>query len=83
MAQSQRSRGGSQLATTRSRRQLSGVWQAGQLRNGRWNVPRLLACLCAGAGLVAGCADTGGYSTSPPAIRCNETGSTAERHACQ
>jgi hypothetical protein len=54
------------------------------MRTRGWNLPTLLACLCAGAGLIAGCADTpDGYSTSQPAIRCNETGSTAERHACQ
>jgi len=60
------------------------VRQAGQLRTRGWKLPTLLACLCVGAGLVAGCADTpGGYSNSQAAIRCNETGSTAERHACQ
>jgi len=60
------------------------LWQAGRMRPHRWNLLALLACLCAGSGLVSGCADTpGGYSNSQPAIRCNDTGTTAERHACR
>jgi len=54
------------------------------MRPHRWNLLALLACLCAGAGLVAGCAaPPDGYSSSPSAVRCNDTGTTAERHACR
>jgi hypothetical protein len=49
----------------------------------RWSLLTLLACLCAGAGLVAGCAATGPVGGSPGGIRCNDTGTTAERHACR
>jgi len=48
------------------------------------NLLTLIACLCAGAGLVAGCAaPPGGYSSSQPGTRCNDTGTSAERHACR
>jgi hypothetical protein len=54
------------------------------MRTNRWNLLALLACLCTGAGLVAGCAvPPDGYSNSPSAVRCNDTGTTAERHACR
>jgi len=54
------------------------------MRTNHWNLLALLACLCAGSGLVSGCADTpGGYSNSQPTVRCNDTGTTAERHACR
>jgi len=60
------------------------LWQGGHMRTTGWNLLTLLACLCAGAGLVAGCAATpGGYSNSQPGVRCNDTGTTAERHACR
>jgi uncharacterized lipoprotein YajG len=44
---------------------------------------KLLTCLCAGAILLAGCAATPGNANPRPTIRCDETGSTAERHACR
>jgi len=53
------------------------------MRTRRWKLLILLASLCAGAGLVAGCAVTPGASTGSSGIRCNDTGTTAERHACR
>jgi len=61
----------------------SKLWQAGEMRTTRWRLLTLLAGLCAGAGLVAGCAVTPGASTGSSGIRCNDTGTTAERHACR
>jgi hypothetical protein len=44
---------------------------------------RLLAVLCAGASFVAGCASTPAYSNRPTGVRCDDTGTTEERHACR
>jgi len=49
----------------------------------RTTLLRLLALLCAGASLVAGCASTPGYSNGPAGVRCDDTGTTEERHACR
>jgi len=56
------------------------LWQAPRMGTRVWNLLTLLACLCA----VAGCAAaSGGYSNSQPAVRCDDTGTTEERHACR
>ena len=43
---------------------------------------RRLACLCLGAMLLAGCAETPGYADSPTARRCDRNGDIEERRAC-
>jgi hypothetical protein len=60
------------------------LWQARQVRTTRSKLLTWLACLCAGTSLVAGCAVSPGYSNPQPgAVRCDDTGTTAERHACR
>jgi hypothetical protein len=42
---------------------------------------RLLACLCIGAGLIAGCA-TSGYAPTRSSAKCDPTGSSEARQSC-
>ncbi|HSC65756.1 MAG TPA: hypothetical protein VLD35_19105 [Caldimonas sp.] len=53
------------------------------MRSTRWNLLILLACLCAGAGVLTGCAASTDGSNAVSGVRCNDTGSTVERHACR
>jgi hypothetical protein len=72
-----------ELAFGRRRAVVELLWQADWMHATKRKLLTLIACLCAGAALVAGCATTNGYSTSRPSVRCDDTGTTEERHACR
>jgi hypothetical protein len=61
----------------------SALWQARTMNTSRLDFVKLLACLCVGAALLAGCASSSSGSVYVPSVKkCDPTGDSEARRAC-